>query len=835
MGRVWWPSFFDATLGFPGEGPPPPGRTPPLEGDWLHHASLVLLGSEAFPGQPWIAEGLSDEAIHDMLLRIAQQGNSDRPIAARVQSHPSRVAHLLGQDDATSIHAAEGCPYTFHQRPYQYRRPRPIRLAAPQMAAASEEIDRLLHVCGAVEIAPAHDRDKALRPSAPAWERVPLRRGWWPAEKRVPVLATAAARLQYDQACLESQALRQSQGKPFRDFESTVFTVPKKCGGFRLCTDYRPLNDFQTKRPFKMENIQTVADTIQPRDFGMLVDLTDCYLTMGLPPSQRKYCRFRHPSSGQRLQWTTISFGMSEAPRLCTKMLRPLVGLLKQLGIRCIIYIDDLLILHQDRTRLARGMAIAMDLLQRQVGLNLKTSKCSFRPSRQFTCLGFEWDTVTMSVSVPRKRLWEVQRTARRLIKAAGQPIHTRDLARFVGKVTATTRGIRGARRRLLHIQQPLGTAVREGGFTGRVLLSTDSITALQWWAGPEPWARNGSPIVPESRRLQGSVQSDAATESSGWGGTLTMVGRPTLTTRGHFTARERSMHINALELLGCWYTIRSLLPLEVPPQRWHEVHLSCELDSMVAIKYARVACSRSMTMSQVGTRFFDWRESKKLQMTCRHLRGIYNVEADALSRQEWGEVEWQLDPSLLARILRHWRCRIRRDLFASRQNTQSPSYFSWEHDFGAVGMDSLSHRWWWKDTSYAYPPTALLQRILQKVIYDEVNDMVLITPLFPSATWWPTLMQLSTTVPMALPRRRWVTTDHVGYPSWQHRWPLVAWRISGDTNYARDCRQHTANQLYDGQIRQQIRRLIGANASLKHEDALLRASTHDTVFWDVD
>ena len=606
MGRIWWPSSFDATLGFPGEGPPFSWAAPSPSGAWLRRAARVLTGDEALANQPWIADGLSDEAIHDVLVGIALQGNSARPIAARCQTHPARVASLLGTDDPTSIQAAQGCAYTFRQRPYQYRRPRPIRLAAAQMAAAAAEIDRLMHQCGAVELAPAHDRDKALRPDAALWERRPLRGGWWPAEKGIPVLSSDEAVREYDRDCLRSQVARRARGKPFRDFESTVFTVPKKDGRFRLCTDYRPLNEFQTKRPFKMENVQTVAETIQRGDFGMLVDLTDCYLTMGLAPSQRKYCRFRHPVGGQRLQWTTISFGMSEAPRICTKLLRPLIGLLKQLGIRCIIYTDDLLILHQDRTRLARGMAIAMDLLQRQVGLNLKTSKCSFRPSQQFTGLGFRWDTATMKVSVPRARLWEAQRTARRLIKLAGAPIHTRDLARFVGKITAMTRGIRGARRRLVHIQQPLGTAVREGGFTGRVLLSTDTISALQWWAGPEPWARNGSPIVPESRRLQGSVQSDAATESSGWGGTLTMVGRPTLSTRGHFTESERSLHINALELLGCWYTIRSLLPLAVPLQQWHEVHLSCELNSIVAIKYATVACSRSIKMSKVGARFFD-------------------------------------------------------------------------------------------------------------------------------------------------------------------------------------------------------------------------------------
>jgi hypothetical protein len=34
-----------------------------------------------------------------------------------------------------------------------------------------------------------------------------------------------------------------------------------------------------------MDTLQTVADCIQRNDFGMLVDLTDCYLTKGLHPA----------------------------------------------------------------------------------------------------------------------------------------------------------------------------------------------------------------------------------------------------------------------------------------------------------------------------------------------------------------------------------------------------------------------------------------------------------------------------------------------------------------------------------------------------------------------
>jgi hypothetical protein len=44
--------------------------------------------------------------------------------------------------------------------------------------------------------------------------------------------------------------------------------------------------------------------------------------------------------------------------------------------------------------------------------------------------------------------------------------------------------------------------------------------------------------------------------------------------------------------------------------------------------------------MSRFGTQFYDWTETTELQFTFRHLRGIYNVEADSLSRQAWAEFE---------------------------------------------------------------------------------------------------------------------------------------------------------------------------------------------------
>ncbi len=96
--------------------------------------------------------------------------------------------------------------------------------------------------------------------------------------------------------------------------------------------------------------------------------------------------------------------------------------------------------------------------------------------------------------------------------------------------------------------------------------------------------------------------------------------------------------------------------------------------------------------MSKIGAAFFDWRERRQLEISCRHIRGIHNTEADALSRREWNAGDWRLDPGILAQVLRQWACTISIDLFASRWNSQAPEFFSWEHDDKALGVDSLSH-----------------------------------------------------------------------------------------------------------------------------------------------
>ena len=729
------------------------------------NSRLILRGD--IPGKGLAARlrpGTSFSEMEEILTALATAGNSTRPVAARLQTNPTNVAKLVGDAHSLAVQSAtRGVAYRFTSRPTQWRRPMPLKLEAASMQAAADEIDRLYHTCNAIERCEEHDGDKCLRSWAKNYERKTLPRGQWPKEHRVPVMTSDAEVKNYNAQQAYLHRRRMAQGLPLRDFESGVFTVPKSDGGHRLCTDFRKLNKFSEKTKFQMEGVQEVAEMIQRGDYGMLVDLKDAYLTLGLHPSHRKYCRFRCPKTLVRYQWKTVSFGTSEAPKICTKILRPLIGILKSLGVRCLIYIDDLLLLDQDPVRLAKAMAIAMELLQQQVGLQLKLSKGNLYPSQKFTCLGIIWDTANLTCHIPAKRIKALQGTAKRLLKTSaplgnddvGASVPTRDLARFVGQVVSTSRAIRPAKRRLLFIQHALAKAVRKTGWNGKTYLSANVRKALTWWVSEEPWKHNGNDILPPVKRIQLSLRTDAATHNAGYGGEM-IRGSERFQTRGFLTEREqREVFINQFEFSGFENCLWALLPQAVPNrQDWKDTHVSVELDNVTSIKYGQVAVSRSIRMSLLGARFFDKVEAAGISLTFRHLAGEANVVADELSRRASSHADWQLDRGMFKQLRKLFGIVPVVDLFASSRNTQVKSFYSYNFDHRARGANSFLYSWSNLGVLYAYPPPILLGKVLQKLIVDCCSHSMVILPVWMAQTWFPTMLTMLKEPPVLLPSK---------------------------------------------------------------------------------
>jgi hypothetical protein len=772
---------------------------------FIQRARSILRGD--FQGKDhWstkVRAGIPPPEMHQVLLGLATRMNSDTPVAARFQSKPARVKDLVDPTSIAGSVSSAGVLYRFHDRPRTFRYPRPLRLNSVQTAAVTAELERLVRV-QAIERAPNHDGHKALGVDAATWERQPMPPGEWPREVQVPIL-NLRQQAKYDQQQSNVQAERQRAGLPFRDFESAIFTVPKGDGGLRLCTDYRALNMFQVKSKFQLDGTKAIGSMIQPGDYGALVDIKDCYLEFGVHPAHRRFCRFRDPRL-RRWQWRTMSFGMSEAPHLCTRILRPFMSILKGLGVRCSIYLDDLLVLSQSPSSLAVSMGVAIELLQGELGLQLKLAKCNFTPSRLFTALGVIWDTTSMQCLMPKRRISNIRSSATRILNSAGAgarsgtfdyerstPVRTRDLARLVGQCVSTSIAIKPAKRRLLFIQQLLGKSVKRKGWEGQIRLTPESVTAIRWWASKEPFLANGNDIVPPTRPIQGWVTSDAATHNAGWGGTL-QLGERTWTTRGFFTKDERSLYINNLELLGNRKTVESLLPRAVPRSQWHLVHLQCQLDNVAAIKYGKVGVSRSLGMSMLGADYFDWRETHRLSIGFQFLAGVLNVTSDTLSRWEMTHREWQLHPPLFREVCHLLGLTPVVDLFASRQNRQLSRFFSFEHDYEAEGTNAFNSEWGQLGTVYAYPPPVLIARLLQKLRYDNVRSAIVMVPVWIAQSWWPTMLEMLTSTPLLLPNEEWITQDQWDQPTWGGKWSMIAVPLSGNLGFARESRRRSWN-----------------------------------------
>ena len=81
---------------------------------------------------------------------------------------------------------------------------------------------------------------------------------------------------------------------------------------------------------------------ISPGDFMVSIDLKDAYSSVPIFQPHRKYLRFLW--NFKRYEFTCLPLGQSLAPRVFTKIFKPVTAYFRFLGFRVIIFIDDLIL-----------------------------------------------------------------------------------------------------------------------------------------------------------------------------------------------------------------------------------------------------------------------------------------------------------------------------------------------------------------------------------------------------------------------------------------------------------------------------------------------------------
>ena len=123
------------------------------------------------------------------------------------------------------------------------------------------------------------------------------------------------------------------------EFISNIFARPKKDGCIRIILNLKQFNLNMQYHHFKMETLQTAVNLMTQNCFFGSVDISDAYYSIPIKSSDRKYFWFMH--NGKKYQFTCLVMGLTTAPRVFTKVLKPVFASLRASGHISTTYIDD--------------------------------------------------------------------------------------------------------------------------------------------------------------------------------------------------------------------------------------------------------------------------------------------------------------------------------------------------------------------------------------------------------------------------------------------------------------------------------------------------------------
>ena len=249
---------------------------------------------------------------------------------------------------------------------------------------------------------------------------------------------------------------------------------------------------------------------------------------------------------------------LATSPREFTKLLRPVVALLRQRGVKLHVYLEDWLIRAHTPEQAQLHAQTTIRVLQ-FLGWIINYEKSDLTPSQEFQFIGMQFNTRQFTVApLPKMRL-KVQSIHQHWM--TNPNITACDLHRLLSVLVFMASLVRRGRLRLRLVQWWAATAwcQRTGSWTDRITVPQWVLSEVAWWASPA--VLQGLPLAAKETEVTLFTESS----SSGWGAQL-----GSRSTQGQWSASQRSWHINVLEMQAVINAVRDFLPhlrLERPVQ----------------------------------------------------------------------------------------------------------------------------------------------------------------------------------------------------------------------------------------------------------------------------
>ena len=397
---------------------------------------------------------------------------------------------------------------------------------------------------------------------------------------------------------------------------SRLFLVPKKMGDLHL--DHRPFHSQPSLGSSTLRDGNTGIRLCshQNQEWTVSIDILDAYLHVSMHQAVQKYLRVVVNKKVYQFSW--LPFGLATSPREFTKLLRPVVALLRQRGVKLQFYLDNWLI-RADTPEQAQLHAQTTIRMLQFLGWIINNEKSDLIPSQDFQFTGMQFNNRQFTVAPLLKMHLKVQSVHQNWM--TNPNITACDLHRLLGVLVFMASLAQQGRLRLCPVKWWATSAwcQRTRSWDNWITVPLWVLSEVAWWASPAVL----QDIFLATKETEVTFFTDAS--SSGWG---TQLGSSS--TQGQWSASQRSWHINILEMQAVIYDVRDFLP----HLRWFHLEwfrLMC--DNAVTMAYIKnEGGTRSYTLMQMTMRLLNWCDRKAITLVPVHLPGVHNIQMDSLS-----------------------------------------------------------------------------------------------------------------------------------------------------------------------------------------------------------
>ena len=146
-----------------------------------------------------------------------------------------------------------------------------------------------------------------------------------------------------------------------------------------------------------MESLKQAIHMVKPNCFLASIDIKDAFYSVPIHSTHKKYLKFMwvHKS----YQCNVMPNGYLDAMRVFTKILKPVFAYLREQGYTSVVYVDDSLLYRLTYEQCKENIIATVGSLQ-DLGFVIHPTKSVLYPTQRITFLGFNFNTVKMTLSL---------------------------------------------------------------------------------------------------------------------------------------------------------------------------------------------------------------------------------------------------------------------------------------------------------------------------------------------------------------------------------------------------------------------------------------------------